>query len=302
MRSQTLSKVILAATISAAGLAAASPAFAGGRCGGALAVDAPTTLSKVARKCNVRLSALREANPGVDPANVRPGEHLSIPIERDQFVGGSSFVIADQDADDSREDVSVVVADDEGMTSINLEDFRSNPVRRTDRINVRDTRVSREATSRLRPEPVSAGGYSANNRLSFQKLSAARIHNAGVQLVPVTSTSSNEGVLPARFTSPTPLLRDYNLPDYSRIGVTPKAIKVDEKFTLSGQVVENDSGCIILKTSDNYLWRLAAPSPSNDLVGKKVTVWGTAVEGKTCGGGAAMLVSHAVYAEPWVVE
>lgn len=72
-----------AAAVSAVGVAAvmmATPAMAG-RCGHSYAVDAPTTLAKVARACNVSLSALREANTGVNPDYVRPGEHLAVPDE-----------------------------------------------------------------------------------------------------------------------------------------------------------------------------------------------------------------------------
>lgn len=63
-----------------AGALFAGPAMAG-RCGGAYPVDAPTTLTKVARACNVSLKALIEANPGVDPDYVSPGEHLAVPDE-----------------------------------------------------------------------------------------------------------------------------------------------------------------------------------------------------------------------------
>ncbi len=72
--------MIAAGAASAAALVMATPAMAG-RCGHSYAVDAPTTLAKVARACNVSLSALKEANTGVDPAYVRPGEHLAVPDE-----------------------------------------------------------------------------------------------------------------------------------------------------------------------------------------------------------------------------
>ena len=83
----------------------ASSASAGNRCGGSLGVDAPTTLASVARRCNVNLSALYEANPGVDPRNVAPGTYLAIPDEIDDVAGVSSgpVVVAtnnDPDTDD----------------------------------------------------------------------------------------------------------------------------------------------------------------------------------------------------------
>ncbi len=70
----------LVAVAVSTGLLAASPAMAG-RCGHSYPVDAPTTLAKVARACNVSLSALREANTGVNPDYVSPGEHLAVPDE-----------------------------------------------------------------------------------------------------------------------------------------------------------------------------------------------------------------------------
>lgn len=95
---------------------------------------------------------------------------------------------------------------------------------------------------------------------------------------------------------------DYHLPDYNRIGATPRAVKINDEFSLTGEVTDVYEDCLLLKTSDNRLWRLAAAPPSGDLLGKKVMVWGTPGVGGTCGGGASMVVSHAVYAEPWAAS
>ncbi|WP_428409267.1 hypothetical protein [Hyphococcus sp.] len=80
MSKQFGKKLAAAGAASVAALLMATPAMAG-RCGHSYPVDAPTTLAKVARACNVSLSAMKEANTGVDPEYVRPGEHLAVPDE-----------------------------------------------------------------------------------------------------------------------------------------------------------------------------------------------------------------------------
>ena len=69
-------------------------------------------------------------------------------------------------------------------------------------------------------------------------------------------------------------------------------------FSLQGEVVAVSDGCLILRTERDEIWRLAAAPPSGDLLGKNLTVWGTAAGVDACGAGPAMVVSHAVYAEP----
>ena len=69
-------------------------------------------------------------------------------------------------------------------------------------------------------------------------------------------------------------------------------------FSLQGEVVAVSDGCLILRTERDEIWRLAAAPPSGDLLGKNLIVWGTAAGVDACGAGPAMVVSHAVYAEP----
>lgn len=371
MRSSSLSKYLIAGIVGAAGLSASSPAFAIGRCGGSLPVHSPTTLAEVAMRCNVNLSELYEANPSIDPSDVRPGARLAIPEEKDRYTNRSSSSTPAPVASDSNRPVSthpyIVSQDyvapdtDNYSTSIvDAEAYRGDDMRRAHRVRVRDTRVSASAPLWLQPETEGATLYSINNRMSYQKMSAQRIHNAGVpsigralpvnrqtkliecqtlqsttggkihQVSQIISTpertfvevkatddgdsfdcrlidasvkvESPDGVPPARFTSGASAKIDYHLPDYSRIGVSPRTVKINEEFSLSGEVTDAENGCLLLKTSDNRLWRLAASPPSGDLLGKKVTVWGTAGIGETCGGAASMVVSHAVYAEPWVAR
>lgn len=371
MRSSSLSKYVIAGIVGAAGLNAASPAFAIGRCGGSLPVHSPTTLAEVAMRCNVNLSELYEANPSIDPSDVRPGARLAIPEEKDRYTSQSSsstpaLAAADSDRPVSThpyivsQDYVAPVTDDYSTSIVDAEAYRGDDMRRAHRVRVRDTRVSARAPLWLQPETEGATLYSINDRMSYQKMSALRIHNAGVpsvgpalpvnrqtkliecqtlqsttggkihQVSQIISTpertfvevkatddgggfdcrlidasakiESPDGVPPARFTSGAPAKIDYHLPDYSRIGVTPRAVKINEEFSLSGEVTDAENGCLLLKTSDNRLWRLAASPPSGDLLGKKVTVWGTAGVGETCGGAASMVVSHAVYAEPWVAR
>jgi len=309
------------AAVTVTGLAViftASPAAAG-RCGHSYPVDKPTTLGEVARQCNVRLSELREANPGVTPGNVRPGEHLAVPDERDQYSTARPATLAsDQTAASSGPTTSHpfivspdynapatdVVADDQGMNEITLvQDFRGDNARAAQRIRVRDTRIGSDAPVWLQREAPTGGHYSAADRASYQKLSALRIRNAGFRTTSAT-TANTKGVLAARFTKESAITvitthPGYRLPDYSAIGnLNHKGIQ-NAAFSLSGEVIDADQGCLVLKTKNDQLWRLAAAPPSGGLLGKSVTVWGTQTASTACGAGPSMLVSHAVYAEPW---
>ncbi|NOX95143.1 MAG: LysM peptidoglycan-binding domain-containing protein [Alphaproteobacteria bacterium] len=384
MGSKSLSKLVLTAAVSSAVMTAGlmvtgMSAFAAGRCGGVYAVDSATTLTRVAQRCHVSLSALYEANPGVDPSNVRPGARLAIPSEINRYSVGATYSAPDSSTPDNTGDASTTtdtysrsVRYDPPMQSSDYDLMDSD--RYSHRTGVRDIRGEGQAPSWMRTEVsndgndggMSGGGgrYLINDRLSYQKQSALRIHNAAVPaLQPAlmnmpatpalktslikctdlrttdgrkihqvrkiittpedtyvevvmssdasgadctlmsrsTSEESAEGVLPARFTSPTKLSPpDYRLPDYSRIGVTPRMIKVNETFSLKGEIADSYGDCLLLRTKDNRLWRLSSPNPSLELIGKTVTVWGKSVTGGVCGGGATMVVSHAIYAEPWI--
>jgi LysM domain len=370
MKSMSLSKILFATAVSSASMMMVSSAFAAGRCGGVYAVDKATTLTSVAQRCNVNLSALYEANPGVDPNDVHPGARLALPSEITSYATGNvSSTPNSLDSDTSHSthssnaahDYVAPVTDDDGMNSINLR--RGDNALLAHRVRVRDMRVSGASPLWLQPE-TDGGRYSNDGQLSYQKQSAMRIHNTSVQFpqpavinTPTASTpktkliecpvlrssdggkihqvrsiistpentfveiidsadgsgfdctlipasvveekATENGVLPAKFTSSKLSPPVYHLPDYNRIGITPRAVKINQTFSLKGKVTDSYKDCLLLLTSDNRLWRLASPQPSTDLIGKKVTVWGKAGTGGTCGGGATMVVSHAVYGEPW---
>jgi len=382
MRNISIARYTIVGIAGAAAFASASPAFAIGRCGGELPVHSPTTLAEIAQRCNVNLSELYEANTSVDPSNVRPGTRLAIPDEKDRYSTSSSsnVSVASTSQSEPASTHPYIVSPDYVSTTSgaataidDAEAYRSASDVRRHSVRVRDARVRRSNTPVwLQPEPVSATRYSINDRMSYQKMSAMRIHNAGVPSVgrPITVTTSvatpirliecntleasdggkihqvnkiistpertyveitdtpasdsfdcrlvnvstttidaaetADGVPVALFDIPrftgasdTP---DYHLPDYNRIGATPRAVKINDEFSLTGEVTDVYEDCLLLKTSDNRLWRLAAAPPSGDLLGKKVMVWGKPGVGGTCGGGASMVVSHAVYAEPWAAS
>lgn len=311
---------IAAFVVSGVGAAVLASPAAAGRCGHSYPVDKPITLKEVARQCNVRWSELREANPGVDPSNVRPGEHLAVPDERDDYspvraatldqtlktnenqAGSSHPYIVSPDYR------SETIADDNGLGEIlSVQTYRGDNARAAQRIRVRDTRVGDAAPVWLQRDPPTGGHYSADNRLSYQKLSAMRIKNAGYRTAGI-SLKGEDGVPLARFTdkpatiSVMPSHAGYRLPDYESIGKLSHGGVQNVSFALTGDVIDSYNGCLLLKTKDDQLWRLAAAPPSGELIGKTVTVWGTQSVSAACGQGPSLLVSHAVYAEPWAQE
>lgn len=289
-------------------------------CGGAYAVDAPTTLSRVARACNVSLGALREANPGVDPGDVRPGQHLSVPPVR---PSGAASPVAAAPAPQggatgsgggtpdsshpyivSPEYAAATGAGNSAKVSSSLgPQWRDNDAT----IRVRDARVAEDAPLWLSARaPQQGGHYGGTSRLSFQKQSAIRIRNAGFTQASA-AVPSPDGVPAARFTDEPAVVKapehhgeGYRLPDYSLIGKLPSNASAQKiSFALNGHVEAVEGGCLLLQSADNVTWRLAMPSSSDNLVGKTVTAWGVRGAGASCGDGPSMLVSHAVYAEPW---
>ena len=375
-------KFASAIVVTGAFLASASPAIAG-RCGHSYPVDKPTTLTEVARQCNVNLSALYEANPGVDPSNVRPGEHLSVPDEIESYtpalpqISQNAAVASTQSNSTSSPshpyivspDNGATITDDYGMNSYNdISNFRGDDARAAQRIRVRDNRTSSSNPIWLREENLGARRHVTADRLSYQQLSAMRIQEAGfpapprfASMTPVTptqvSTTSSDIQLiecpvlrqstggkihkvrkiistpentfveikanptapgfdctlinvtvteplalpvPTSKLAPATIGHGYRVPDYNKIGVMPTDANLSmQKISLSGDVVGADDGCLILRDANNTQWRLAAAPPSGELIGKHVTVWGVAARTGTCGAGPSMLVSHAVYAEPW---
>ena len=296
---------ILAMT--AATQASASP------CGGAYAVDAPTTLSRVARACNVSFNALREANPGVDPSNVRPGQHLSVPAAAPQGtsspIASAATLAINEPSGDAGSSHPYIVSP--GYASYDQSDNNSkvgsflgaDPRGDQYRKSASETRAADKAPVWLNRSPE-GGHYAETSRLTFQKQSAMRIRNAGYQLRSEVIPSP-DSVPAARFTkdAATVLVPDhsgYKLPDYSSIGKLSHDAKTQQiSFPLKGAITSVEGGCVILKSIDNETWRLAMPSSSEALVGKTVTAWGVGGAGASCGEGPSMLVSHIVYAEPW---
>ena len=310
----------LKSTVTAfAGLAAfaAASSAAAGRCGHSYAVDAPTTLGKVASACNVSARALAEANPGVNPADVRPGQHLAVPPERSRYasVRAVRSITLEAGADSGPRSthpyiVSPGYASSSGDAGSEIVIEKIAPVTdNTITIRVRDSRVTANAPLWLQSDAPRGGHYAQTSRLSYQQQSAVRIRsaNAGfagadfadVEFVDVA------GVPAARFTeAPATVFSTapsgYRLPDYDAIGKMPHSEALRQlKFSLTGEIVDEDEGCLTLKTANNNVWLLAAAPAASEMIGKNVTVWGVRGAAASCGAGPSMLVSHTVYAEPW---
>lgn len=349
-----------------------SPAAAAGRCGGALAIDAATTMAEVARRCNVNLSALFEANPGVDPSNVTSGTYLALPDEINQLTNnglstgrstseGPVAVTSTEYAGEFR--------DDRGLDDWRTDDS-ARPYDAQFSAKARVNNLRRTASDPVWRREATGGGQrsSSSNRLSFQQRSAARIHSAGVPAITgsdvdpglrntistspreliacsvlrqhddgklrkvrkIISTPTNTfvevepisggnfdctltsatapltpGIPAAHFGLPegavaSPSLRrdrDYRLPDYGKINPAREALET--KISLSGNVVEEENGCLIMETDTGVNWALAAAPGAASLIGKHVTAWGISSRSGVCGASPTVLVSHAVYAEPW---
>lgn len=296
-------KLALAASATALCAVLATPASAG-RCGYQYPVDAPTTLSKVARACNVSLAALREANPGVDPGNVRPGQHLALPDEG-TILEARSFTTDDQNTssgashnDDSSYDY---VRDDEGLAR---EPFYQVNTRARDARRIQAKAESDSAPIWLGSDRTSGHGRETE-RMSFQQLSALRIRTASLPQAPrfvglSPTTQENDNVLAARFTSvPSTITVKSTHPALAN----PTAkIAMSEAYSLQGKVIAVSGDCMTLETDLKRTWTLSAPKQSNDLLGKTITAWGEPSFGgsATCGSGLIFDVSHAVYAEPWI--
>ena len=276
---------ILATAIFVGATVSAAPAFAAGPCGGFLAVDAPTTLQAAARACNVSYAALREANPGVNPGNIRPGQHLSVPTSlRHAAVNNSAIPVS----------VSATPTKIDGFKR-DL-GFREETDRR---VRIFAANYSPEAPSWL-AENNEGGHYTSSAPLSFQKAAALRI-----EVATNAATASSDGIPQALFTNDSKTTSGYRLPDYSSIGVMPalNAAKSKDAISLTGSIVNVYGDCFTLRTEKGDVWRLSA---SNDLLhdadkilGKTVTVWGSKGAQQFCGEGRSMSVSEAVYAEPW---
>ncbi len=271
-------------------MVAASPASAAGSCGGFYAVDAPTTLTHVAKACRVSVASLREANPGVNPGNVRPGEHLAVPVGI-AHANAPTALAVNADAFNKLQ-VSIPFTEDLG--------FRA---RTAQRVRLLAAGAVPGTPAWMEPGAAEGGHFSSSAPLSFQKVAALRIETASVQTaqMPIFVSSS---VPAAQFTNKSGVSQGYRLPDYSQIGVAPPVLITPAQAvsSLTGIIDNAYNGCFTLQTADGQLWRLAAAPISNDMIGETITVWGAASNNNVCGAGASMNVSHAVFAEPWIED
>ncbi len=180
MNTIRLRKIIGIGAVGAAFFVMAAPAQAG-RCGHSYAVDAPTTLVTVARQCNVNLSALYEANPGVDPRNVRPGEYLAVPDEIDSTMisvvdapVSTPSAVQPSLIDSPAHEVGATIINDTGISDAGRAGVAQ-------RVSYRDQWSSSSSrASWLREEAGGARHHANSDTLSYQRLSALRIQSAGL--------------------------------------------------------------------------------------------------------------------------
>lgn len=280
------------ASISLMGLVilAASPASAAGSCGGFYAVDAPTTLNRVAQACRVTVASLREANPGVNPGNVRPGEHLAVPVGI-AHVNAPTALAVNADAFNKLR-ISIPFTEDLG--------FRA---RTAQRVRLLAIGAVPGTLAWLEPGAAAGGHFSSSAPLSFQKVAALRIETASVQTAQMPIFVSG-GIPAAKFTDKSGVSQGYRLPDYNKIGVTPPVLITPSPAlsSLTGVIDNAYDGCFTLQTADGKIWRLAAAPISKEMIGETITVWGAASNKNVCGAGLSINVSHAIFAEPWIEE
>ena len=240
--------------IGAGAVTAASPAAAN-RCGGSYPVDTPTTLADVAKRCNVGLADLREANPGVDPSDVRPGEYLALPDEIDEYAPSSSAPPAPETQTAAGPAGRTPFTDDTGMTVDDvLTDVRGGDGRAAHRIRVRDHNAASGRPIWLAPEAPQGGRYSATGAMSYQKLSAARIHNAGVASPTIRFTGAPPST-PTPSMAPGVRLVNCTLQEKSKTGVSAKIRNIittpAEALAAVEQLSEGDEfSCTLTNISD----------------------------------------------------
>lgn len=173
----------------------AMPAAAAGRCGGSLSIDTPTSLFEIARRCNVDLGALREANPGLDGGAAPGGWQVAIPDEIDDYAfSGAPRGSALNDApaiDDGRQSAEggayapSHLTDDHGLrrSDAAAPGLRVHGARTATRVRVRELRDA-SADPVWQREATGGGARSyAAGRMSYQQRSASRIHSAGVPTI-----------------------------------------------------------------------------------------------------------------------
>lgn len=303
------------------------PAMAG-RCGHSYPVDAPVTLAKVARACNVSLSALKEANPGVDPDYVTPGHHLAVPDE---------IAAADVPAGDA--DVGQAGGGYDAPIYRYAEYTEPAPAPRLKTAsaeeNINDGSYPSyfiRASAYASPQP-----FYEDPNLSYQKRSAARIRHAGVMTPPAllngraapqarTIALTGEDVSPlmecavlrreedgkirqVREFKPIPEGRETpaHCAAVNTVSLTNQGAAVfarsgpgaprqfEGMAVIDGYVSAADADCVTVVTGDGAAWRVAVDLAPVDLLGKDATIWAEVTTAKRCGG---LVMASAVYAEP----
>lgn len=194
-----------AALISISTASAAPNSF----CGWRVSIDAPTTLGAIAKACNVPYRVLRESNRGVDPSNVRPGEHIQIPRrfrDPNQSVPVESIGVGSGSSNSSND--KTITSDIETYEILNVENgtVQVAPVVHEDHLN--DPKFDNLFDEQRDNEvlQINAGGadYEWEKQRSrgaqfgggsFQKRAAHRIQNAsggrndraqpGIQLISI---------------------------------------------------------------------------------------------------------------------
>ncbi|WP_411820417.1 LysM peptidoglycan-binding domain-containing protein [Hyphococcus formosus] len=292
-----------------AGFAAAWPAMAG-RCGHSYPVDAPTTLSKVARACNVSLAALKEANRGVDPNYVRPGEHLAVPDETD-YPGEVPTIVTAVETPDPVYHYEPSPWPDKSAkkTVAHTPDAATGPF-------YLEASLGRSATPQ-------------GSHLSYQQESAARIRNAGLTMNPVNTSPRPTEISVSSFKKvplsalmecavlrrqpdgkiaqvrefkPLPEGRDAPMHCTQLTSGTATAIPAPtfhanaagSQAVLRGYVSFVDSECVTMRTRDGMEWRIAADDRSRSLLGKEATIWADFTAAESCGG---MVMDRAIFVE-----
>ena len=259
-------------------------------CGGALIIDEPTSLTKIAKRCNVSVTALREANPSLSNA-ISSGAYVAIPTQR---LHAAAQPTNTEETENSSNQISALTPPSQSKIT-------------------RDGYTIRDARARWINEVRGTSGRQISNPagLSYQKLSAFRIHNASVPSVPAPINQTKASDAPTKLVS-------YN-GDVHRVNADGSKTKVSAAFglpatthnappntpaestiyMLNGIIVARENGCLVLADDSGEFWRLAFKGEAGDLMGKEIRTWGEPQKGK-CGEGApTMQVSHSITIDEW---
>ena len=305
---------------------ACTQAMAAGRCGASYPVDRPVSLAKVASACNVSLAALKEANPGVNPDYVTPGNHLAVPDEIDDGA-----YVASPGAN---------LSPDGDYYSDNTPIYQyaeyTEPAPRADA-------TASEAVDGYSPYFIRASATAPvyeDPNLSYQQRSAARIRHAGVTTPAAYRAASGASYIsfpsrqPAYGQQPVSPLMECSVlrrqPDgkikqirefkpapegretpahcdrIETISLTRGAPEVVARsssaapapfvpmMVIDGYVSAADADCVTVDTADGERWHVAVDLSPMDLLGKHALIWAEETQSRRCGG---LVMASAVYAE-----